>query len=66
MKVTFVCGEDWEGLFLNGECVLQNHHLEARQVLKALGIKFDRLEADDVWLNEEGYFPDNLKDVKLQ
>lgn len=63
-KITFVDSDDWEGLYINGELVLENHSLRIYDVLKALGIKYEVINADDDWLASCGNLPENLTDVK--
>ncbi len=64
MKVTFVLGDDWTGLYIDDELVIENHSLSAGQVLKAIGVEFNTIVADEDWLEEHGSLPDALKDVK--
>lgn len=63
-KITFVDGDDWEGLYINNKLVLENHSLRISDVLKALGIKYESIIADDEWLASCGNLPENLADVK--
>lgn len=64
-KVVFVSGDDWEGLYIDGKLVLENHSLEPRQVLDKLGIKYERRDADAEWLADTGNLPQDLKDVEF-
>lgn len=66
MKITFVSGGDWQGLYVDGKIVLQNHSLYPIEVLEALKIDFDYIETDDEWLYKIGRFPDELSKVKKQ
>jgi len=64
-NIVFVTSNcDWEGLYINGKLVMENHMLDLRDVLKRLDIKCDFIEADDEWLFEHGVLPKNLSDVK--
>jgi hypothetical protein len=66
-KVTFAtdpCGT-WEGLYIDGKIVIQDHTLEWPEVLDKLGVKHEVVEVDSDWIAEQGMLPDDLKDVKL-
>lgn len=68
MKITFVGdpGGDWEGLYIDGKLVIENHSLQWWQVLYALKIEYDSFDADEEWLQEKGSLPNDLKDVKRE
>lgn len=55
---------DWEGVYSNGKLVYQNHSIDFAVGLKALGILYDKFEADGDWLSEIGQLPPKLVDVK--
>ena len=63
-KVTFADGDDWNGLYVDGELVAENHSLRPTDVLDALGIVYERVACDQDWLEEQGRLPPDLKDVK--
>jgi len=66
MKITFVdddCG-DWEGLYIDGKLVMENHRLEIYDILDAIGVKYNYVQADDEWLANHGRLPDELSKVK--
>lgn len=63
-KVTFVDGDDWEGLYLDGTLVEQGHHVRLEDVMKHLGVRYDALYADQEWLEARGRLPENLEDVE--
>jgi hypothetical protein len=70
MKVTIVEANDWQGVYVSGEIEEQNHSLfnsyYLGQLLDRLNINWEIVECDEDWLMNEGYLPDNLKDVKLK
>ena len=63
-RVTLVFGPDWEGLYLDGFLVEENHGLRVAEVLEHLGIVFDTKYADQEWIEERGRLPDTLGEVK--
>ena len=65
MKVTFVSGDDWQGLYIDGELKREGHSLAARDVLELLGVRCDYVTADQQWLEESGDLPRRLSDVVL-
>jgi hypothetical protein len=69
MNITLAEGDDWEGLYIDGICYEQNHTLSASDVLSTLkdfGISVDIKSVDEEWMEEEGYLPEYLKDVKWE
>lgn len=69
MKITLVYGDDWKGLYINGQLKLQNHDLDVRDVLEAINsedkfVGIEVLEADAGWLADAHEFPDNLEHVE--
>jgi hypothetical protein len=65
-QITFVVGDDWEGLYVDGKLEAQNNSLGAREVLRAIGLLYDCRVIDDIWLGELTTLPDNLADVVVQ
>ena len=63
-EITFVNADDWQGLYINNNLILQNHKLNIVDILNAIGIKFDYIEADQDWLYSVGQLPEDLKEVK--
>lgn len=63
-KVTFADGDDWNGLYVDGELMAENHSLRPTDVLDALGIPYERVSCDQDWLEENGRLPQQLKEVK--
>jgi len=62
-KITFVDGDDWAGLYVDGKLVLESHSLNPESVLEALGIKTTSIQAHLDWLGDMGSLPYDLKDV---
>ncbi len=64
-KVVLVDYDDWQGLYIDGELVLQDHRLKLSEVLSALGIKLETKWADGEWLESRRSLTRLLKDVKF-
>jgi hypothetical protein len=62
-KLTVVTGDDWSGLYVDGEWMAEGHHVEAEDVCRALGISVDFLEAHQEWLDRRGALPSKLHNV---
>ena len=63
-KVTFVDGDDWEGVYIDGKLVAEGHHVRIDELLQLLGINGEQIYADDAWLADRGSLPQNLSEVK--
>ncbi len=63
-RVTFVDGDDWEGLYIDGKLVEEHHHVRLEDIFKHLGIEATFIFPDQQWLEERGNLPENLEDVK--
>lgn len=64
-KITFVDGDDWEGMYIDGKLIIENHVLSVPEVLEKSGLEYDEVFADQDWLAEHGSLPEKLKDVKI-
>ena len=72
--VTLVDADDWEGLFIDGKLVFEDHEITARYALKQLSkigkpFKFDYVDAaeetvEDIF--ESGHFPEKLSEVVIR
>lgn len=64
-NIVFICADDWEGMYINGELVAEGHSIEKDTVLTILGLEFNEdWTVDEDWLNERGRLPKKLSDVK--
>lgn len=63
--IVIVRGDDWDGLFADGELLLEGHSLDARQVLEALGIPVRSLIVNEEWMESMGRFPERLEEVEF-
>lgn len=54
---------DWHGLYVDGQLAAQSHSLRPRDILKALGIEFRDLIAQQEWMEKEGSLPPTLGEV---
>lgn len=69
MRIDFVDGDTWVGLYFDGELVEEGHSISAWQAVKLLAYADrkveigERWEASGNWLDTLGHFPVDLKDV---
>lgn len=63
-KISFVWGDDWKGMYLDGVLVCQDHDLDAYRVLEMLGLQYESIQVDQIWLDERGQLPNKLKLVR--
>ena len=69
MKVVQAQGDDWNGLFIDGRLVMEDHQLKTKDIqaaMKAAGvlgteIKFKEVDMD--WLWDVGSFPTDISEV---
>ncbi len=64
-EITYVQGDDWEGVYVDGKLELEGHSLDFRDVLDILGCKVSTIPADCNWLHKVGRLPSDLKEVKI-
>ena len=65
LQVTRVSGGDWEGIYIDGKLVEEDHNVQLRDFAKHVGITLQEIEADLEWLEDEGSLPEVLLDVKV-
>jgi hypothetical protein len=69
MKIDFVDGDTWQGLYLDDTLVLQDHSISLVAVLRLLEDKVvefsGRWECSLDWLDSLGHFPEKLEDVMI-
>lgn len=74
MKITLLRADDWEGLFINGECCTEGHHITADDVLRYVcneisknkGVTDIDYSIDFIsqeWMENEGSFPQYLEEI---
>jgi len=64
--VDIVYADDWEGLYINGKLVMEEHSLSTASIFEALGVEYDLFEADVEWLADRGNLPPKFEDVKVE
>lgn len=64
MKITWVMGDDWSGLYVDGERKIQGHSITARDVFEALNISPTVVYPDEKWLEDIGSLPSQLTAVR--
>lgn len=69
-EVVRVSVDDWEGVYLDGKLVAENHSLRASDILRIFAklglITYMAREGDSEWLEEEGRLPELLAEVKFK
>jgi hypothetical protein len=69
MKVVQAQGDDWNGLFIDGRLVMEDHRLKTKDIQAAmkdagvLGTEIQFKEVDMDWMYEVGSFPINMSEV---
>lgn len=61
--ITLVCGDDWMGVYKDGECVYQNHSVDSSRLLGLAGIEHQSVYVDLNWLDQQGSLPLSLEDI---
>lgn len=66
-ELVMIEGDDWEGLYKDGELIDQGHRLEVKNVLRGLGYKIDAtyLEENE-WEAIGNSCPRTLDEVKMK
>lgn len=65
INIVLVVGDDWEGLYVNGQLAVEGHSLTVRDVCACIGIELQTRGCDEDWLHDEGALPIELGDVKF-
>jgi hypothetical protein len=65
-KITYVTGDDWEAMFVDGVLLEEGHRIDRDVLLDRLFPNCEYKEADMEWLERRGNFPEKLKDVRLE
>lgn len=73
MEAKFVKGEDWQGLFIDGDLRLEEHELETIDVLKEIAwswrdgykLSVKVYEVNQDWLEDEGNFPNKFSAIPV-
>lgn len=70
MIVTIFLGDDWQGLYIDGELQQQGHRLDLIRVLHNLKnhggesiTTIEEVEEKGDWLMYEGYLPETTKEL---
>jgi len=76
-KITIVSnGDDWEGLYVNGKCIVQDHRISRMDLIEEILKVVDKgsISVEECYLTDEyiekayntGCFPDNLSEMELE
>lgn len=64
-KPVLVTTDEWEGLYVDGTCVCQNHRLSSEEIITALFGEIVQLtDKQDALLTRNGYLPDSLEEFR--
>ncbi|WP_353640783.1 hypothetical protein [Mesorhizobium sp. WSM2239] len=64
------CESDWEGLYIDGICVAQEHSLRLGSILELIKdrgqpiAEYEPKWVDPDWMDEQGYLPEDIKEVQ--
>lgn len=61
--IVLITADDWQGIYVNGKLMDENHSLSLRMVLEILGVEFSDFTVDQEWMENHGHLPENLSDV---
>lgn len=61
--ISLVYGDDWMGVYVDGECVYQDHSVQSYRLLEIAGIQHEVVHVDLNWLENEGALPQSINDV---
>lgn len=65
IKIDYVTGDDWEGLYIDGNLVEENHTISIFDLLETLEdrklLTFECTEVNQNYLEDLGNLPDNFE-----
>ena len=65
LQIVQTIDRDWDGVYLDGKLVYENHRLDPLSLLKILEIKYELKSIDtDSETISNGRFPKNIEDFK--
>lgn len=69
-KLVLVRGDDWEGIYVDGNLLTEGHSIEVMDAVQLAVThrvtEYETQWADLTWLHDEGNLPRRLDEVKLQ
>lgn len=67
LQIVQTIDRDWEGVYLDGKLVYENHRLDPFSLLKILEIKYEIKSIDtDFETISGGFFPKNIEEFKKE
>lgn len=73
MKIVLAqCESDWEGLYIDGVCVAEDHSLRLGSILELIQkrgtaiTEFTSKWVDSEWMDERSDLPENIMEVKWE
>ena len=61
-----VKGDDWQGLYIDGILMSEDHSISIEDFAEVVGIKLSKKYVDLDWLEDNGYLPKLLENVVYQ
>ena len=65
-EIVLVKGDDWQGLYIDGILMSEDHSISIEDFAEVVGIKLSKKYVDLDWLEDNGYLPKLLENVVYQ
>jgi hypothetical protein len=68
MTYTLVVADDWQGFYIDGQLVAEDHRFSPSRIMELIGINLTRIDAYDSdqlseYIDYHGAMPDNLNEI---
>lgn len=63
--IVLVNSDDWQGIYIKGKLVYENHSISCQEFIKHAGLECGYRTADEEFVAEQGGLPQDLEEVKL-
>jgi len=65
-EVTIIRGDDWSGVYLNGELMIEGHSIDEQSLLEAMGyfVSGKYIDNEEIWEEMGNNCPQKLEDVE--
>jgi hypothetical protein len=65
-ELVIAYGDDWEGLYIDGQLQEEGHSISLYHFCKAVGIELTQKGVDTDWLENRGNLPSKISEVKFE